>query len=175
MASIGGVLNSVSSSLLSEINNFNSSQTQSNTSSSTISMAATPDQATVSPIAQLMKELRTLQQSNPVEFKQVLTDAATKLQAAASQTTDSSQAAFLNNLASKFQAAATSGNLSALTQNGASGSTASGSSQYAAHGHRHHHGGGGSSLVSSILNGDSSQSTSSTTSQIQSLLAGISS
>jgi hypothetical protein len=138
MSSIGSTLNSINSSLLSEISSFNAKQSQTSTSSAT-STAAAPDKIDLSQVGELFKELKQLQTDNPTELKQVLNDAATQLKSAASQATDPQQAAFLNNLAGKFQTAAATGNLSDLQQ-GSSSSGANG--LYSAHGHHHHHGGG---------------------------------
>ncbi len=183
MSSIGSTLNSINASLLSEIASFtaNQSQTGSTTSSKSNSVS---DQIDFSQIGQLFSQLQQLQTSNPTEFKQVLTDAATKFKAAAAQSTDPQQTAFLNNLAGKFQTAADTGNLSALKPDSSPG----GSSGYSAHGHHHHHGGAGGAssanntsgtsatpspqdLLSSILGTSTGQNSSSTSGQVQSLLS----
>jgi hypothetical protein len=117
MGSVSNTLNSIDSSLISEINSYLSTQSSTDTSSttaSTTSNASSSDSVDFSQVGTLFKELQQLQQSNPTEFKQVLEDAATKLQQAASQTTDSTQAQFLTNLADKFQSAASTGDLSDL-------------------------------------------------------------
>jgi hypothetical protein len=166
MGSIAGTLNSINSSLLSEISSFNASQGQPTTTTASTSLTASSDQVDVSQLSQLLKELRQLQQSNPTEFKQVLTDAAGKLKAAASQTTDTQQATFLNNLAQKFQTAANTGDPSAIMP---SSSSTSGQGY-----NRHHHGiHGGMGLVSSILGSNSDPSGTSNASRIQSLLANV--
>jgi hypothetical protein len=130
MSSIGSILQTLNTSLVSEINTFNKTQPSSTTSTSTSS-----DSVGVSQFAQLMQQLQQLQTSNPTEFKQVMSDAATQLKTAAAQSTDPAQATFLTNLSDQFQNAATTGNLSALqSQSGTAGT-------YAHHGHHHHHGG----------------------------------
>jgi len=140
MSSIGNILNSVNSSLLSEISSFNTtSNPTSSANASASSGASSSDTIDFSQVGKLFQELKQLQTSDPSEFKQVLTDAATKLQAAAQQQTDPAQASFLNNLASRFQDAANTGNLSPLQQQGGSNGS------YAPHGHGHHHHGGGES------------------------------
>jgi hypothetical protein len=104
MSSIGNILNSVNSSLLSEISSFNTtSNPTSSANASASSGASSSDTIDFSQVGKLFQELKQLQTSDPSEFKQVLTDAATKLQAAAQQQTDPAQASFLNNLASRFQ------------------------------------------------------------------------
>src|SRR5579872_917297 len=62
--------------------------------------------------AQFISNLQQLQQQEPAKFKQVLTDAANQLTAAAQSATGSDKQ-FLTNLADKFQKAA-NGDLSAL-------------------------------------------------------------
>jgi hypothetical protein len=142
MGSIGSTINSINSALLSEISRFNAKQSQSGTSSPAAATAT--DRVDFSQVAQLFKDLKQLETSNPAEFKQVAADAAAKLKAAAGQTTDTQQAAFLNSLADKFQTAASTGNLSALVQ-GSSPQGASG--LYSAHGRHHHHHGGGATTA----------------------------
>jgi hypothetical protein len=88
---------------------------------------------TVSPFAQLMQQLQQLQTSNPAEFKKVMQDGATQLQAAAAQATDPSQVSALNNLAAKFETASETGSISSLQPRSAGAGT------YAPHGHHHHH------------------------------------
>ena len=78
--------------------------------------------ASVSPLAHILSQLQQLQQTDPAKLKTVLTDIANRLQAAAQQASGSEGQA-LSNLASKFQQAAQTGNLSALQP-----------------GHHHHHG-----------------------------------
>ena len=161
MSSIGSILNSVNSSILSEISSFNTTSNQTASTNSSASTASSTDTIDFSQVGKVFQELKQLQTTNPTEFKQVLTDAATKLQAAAQQQTDPTQASFLNNLASRFQEAANTGNLSALQQSSSNGS-------YAPRGHHHHHGGGGGSennstqdVLSTLLG--NTQSTSSNT------------
>ena len=129
MSSIGSILQTLGTSLVSKINTF--SKTQASTSTNT---GASSDSVGVSQFAQLMQKLQQLQTSNPAEFKQVMSDAAKQLKTAAAQSTAPAQAKFLTNLADKFQKAADTGDLSALqSQSGTAGA-------YAHHG-RHHHGG----------------------------------
>jgi hypothetical protein len=170
MSSIGSTLNSVNASLLSEIAAFNATQNKTSGAPAPTS-PTTPtssDQVNFSQVSQLFQELRQLQQSNPAEFKQVLTDAATQLQAAASQTTSPQQAAFLNNLAGKFQTAAASGDLSALSPN--SGSANNSTNPYAAHGHHHAIPAG---IFGSLPTNAGALTGAPATSQIQSLLSGV--
>lgn len=67
-----------------------------------------------SQVPHLFKGLRQLQTTNPAEFQQVLTGAATQLKTAAAQTVGPRQSAVLNNLAAKFQHAAERRDLSTL-------------------------------------------------------------
>lgn len=159
MSSIGSTLNSINTSLLSEISSLNASQTSSSTSSA--SSATSTDSVNFSQVAKLMRQLRQVQQSNPTEFKQVMSDAATNLKDAATQTTDTQEAAALNDLASRFQSAADTGSLSSLVGKSVTDSSSvaatSGVSAYAAH--HHHHGGGDiASVLSRILGGSFSGS-----------------
>lgn len=134
MSSIGSTLNSINSSLLSEISAFNNTKTSGNAKRA--SALGAPDQIDFSQSASLFRQLQQLQTSNPAEFKQVLSDAATKFQTAAKQTSDSTQASFLSSLAAQFQQAANSGDISGLKPPASAGGT------YGAHHHRHHHNAG---------------------------------
>jgi hypothetical protein len=69
--------------------------------------------ASVSPVGKLFSQLAQLQQSDPARFKTVLTDIANKLQAAGQQD-GGAQGQALADLASKFQQAAQTGDLSSL-------------------------------------------------------------
>jgi len=80
----------------------------------------------ISPAAQYLGQLVQLQQSNPGEFKTVLTDIADKLQAVADKA-GGSEGQALSNLASKFRTAGQTGDLSSLRP--------------AHHHHGHHHSG----------------------------------
>ena len=163
--SLGSTLNSINQSLLTEIGSFMKNQASSSANTNASGTAST-DTLNFSQVGQLFQELSQLQTSNPAEFKQVVTDAANKLTAAASQATDPAQAQFLTNLADKFQQAAQDGNMTPFEQS-ASASGASG-----AHGHHHHHHGGGEPPSSTSSTSDSS-STSSTTSASQNPLSSL--
>ncbi|MBV8819769.1 MAG: hypothetical protein JO022_15515 [Acidobacteriaceae bacterium] len=178
MSSIGSTINSINSSLLSEISSYQST----GSASSTASSAQQADQVDISQVGQLFQDLQQLQSSNPSEFQQVLQDAASKFQTAASQTTDPDQAKVLDSIAARFDQAASTGDLSALQPGGRSGS-ASGSGSHAAHGHHHHHHaaadtdsenspatGSTSDLISNLLSGGS---TSQSSTEAQSLLASL--
>jgi len=156
MGSIGSTLNSINSSLLSEIQALSSTSSSSSTAAATQS-AASSDQVNFSQAADLFKQLQQLQTSNPTEFKQVLTDAATKLQTAATQQTDSQAASFLNNLASRFQTAANTGDLSALHPQSPSGTSGT------HHGHHGHKAAGNDGDADDNTSSSSTSSTSSTT------------
>ncbi len=132
MSSIGNTINTIDSSLLSEISSYQASQTSGSTQATPPASVASSDSINFSQVAQLFQQLQQLQTSNPTEFKQVLTDAATQFKTAAGQQTDPAAAGFLSNLSDQFQTAADTGNLSALqpAANGAHGGH---------HGHHHHH------------------------------------
>ena len=115
-----------------------------------------PDTVNVSQQGGLLGKLAQLEQSDPTKFKQVTADIAQKLQTAAGSASGQ-EATNLNALASKFQQASQSGNLTAF-QPAQQTQTTQGATQ--THHHHHHHGGGGSA-----------QSTQS--SQMQSLWSGI--
>lgn len=92
------------------------------------------DRAEISGPGKLFSELKQLAAQDPAKFKQVASDIATKLKAAAgngnadstaTSTSASSGNSFLNDLAAKFDAAAQSGDASGLQPNGG-------------HAHRHH-------------------------------------
>ena len=76
------------------------------------------------PLAQSLSQLQQLGQTNPAAFKTVLTDIANKLQATAQQE-GGREGQALSNVASKFQQAAQTGDLSSLRP--------------AHHHHGHHH------------------------------------
>jgi hypothetical protein len=100
----------------------------------------------------------------------VLTDAASKFSAAAQQATDPSQASFLTNLADRFQQAAQTGDLSALSQ---PSSSSSAGATYGAQGHHHHHHhAGGSSQATSSAGGTGSTTASPTTQDLLATLFG---
>ena len=117
----------------------------------------------VSKQARFLNKLKQLQQSDPAKFKQVLTDVATALQAAA-KTATGAQQQNLTALAAKFTQAA-NGNLSALqppqppanaaaaayAQNAPDAGSPLASAAPKSGGHHHHHGGGGSGSQSSAV------------------------
>jgi hypothetical protein len=81
----------------------------------------------VSPAGQLLSQLAQLRQKDPAKYKQLLTDFANQLKAAAQKATGA-QAQSLSQLADKVQKAADTGDLSPLKP------------PQATHGHHHHHG-----------------------------------
>jgi hypothetical protein len=89
--------------------------------------AAQPE---VSKMGQLMSQLQQLQQSDPAKFKQVMGAISQKLKDEAAGATGQ-RAEFLGGLASRFDQAAQSGDLSALQPPAQAGK---------AHGHHHHAG-----------------------------------
>ncbi|MBS2024049.1 MAG: hypothetical protein JST92_16725 [Deltaproteobacteria bacterium] len=88
------------------------------------------DTTDTSPMAKAMQELQDLAKSDPAKFKKAAAEIAEKLKAEAGQATGR-KADFLNQLASKFDAASQSGDASGLQppQQG----------QHAHHGGGHHH------------------------------------
>src|SRR5271169_4780165 len=101
-----------------------------------VSPAATLQDSTsdISPMAQFLSNLQQMQQQNPDQFKQITANISAKLQQAATNAQSQGNSAWanqLNQLASQFQTASTTGQMPAvqsLQQAGMSG--------------HHHHGGG---------------------------------
>jgi hypothetical protein len=78
------------------------------------SVVQPPDNSRLSPFAQLMSELQQLQQSDPAKYRQVTQQIATNLQSAAQTAQadgNTTAATQLNQLASDFTSASTSGQL----------------------------------------------------------------
>jgi hypothetical protein len=131
--SVSGVSSGFSSSEL--LNLLGSSSTQSvgaassgsNTLASILggSASSAGDTAQISGPGQLFAQLQQLQQSNPTQFKQLTSQIAGQLQTAATQVTGG-EAGFLANLATKFQTASQTGDVSSLqpSQLNAGGSVA---------------------------------------------------
>lgn len=99
---------------------------------------STSDATTISPAASLLNELSTLQQQNPTQFSQVLTQITDRLNHAAQTAStqgDTEKAAKLNQLATSFQNSASGGSLPTAQQLQGAG--------LAGHHHHggHHHGG----------------------------------
>src|SRR5580700_2563670 len=120
------------------------------------------DNSQLSPFAQLMNTLQQLQQSNPTKFAQVTQQIATNLQSAAQTATASGNTAAasqLNQLATDFSNASTSGQLPSV-QDVAQAMSGGG--------HHHHHASssGDSSGSSSSNSGSSSSSASQAMSQL---------
>ncbi len=69
MNSIGSTLNSINSSLLSEIDSYLSTQQTSGSASTTAGNDTPSDRVDFSQVAQLFKELQKLQSTDPAEFK----------------------------------------------------------------------------------------------------------
>ena len=132
------------------------------TKTNSSSLQSTSDNSQLSPFVQVMNTLQQLQQSDPSKYQQVTQQIATNLQAAA-QTAQSSgnttAATQLNQLATDFTNASTSGqlpNIQDLAQ------------AMSGHHHHHHH----SSTASSDPNSTSSaSSTTSSSSTLDQLLA----
>ncbi len=141
------------------VNNQNFVPIQFNTpqsSSPAASAASTSSGVTsdLSAVAQFFNQLKQLSAQNPAEFKQVTAQIAQQLTAAAQSSTDPTQAAALNNLASNFTQASQTGQFSSLFAQPASSATQPQGlqpPQSAGGHHHHHHGGGEASSVQSAL------------------------
>jgi hypothetical protein len=132
------------------------------TNNTTASSASTqPDNSQLSPFAQLMSTLQQLQQSNPTEYAQVTQQISTNLQSAAQTATASGNTAAasqLNQLATDFSNASTSGQLPNM-QDVAKAMSGGG-------GHHHHHASSSGDSSSSNSSSSSSSSASQTMSQL---------
>ena len=146
-------VNNLSSSYLQSIINSAIQNAGSKTNSSSSSVGASAigqgsDSGGLSPFAQVMSKLQQLQQSNPAQYQQVTQGIAANLQTAA-QTAQSdgntSAASQLNQLATDFKTASTSGqmpNVQDLAQ-------AMGGQGVGGHHHHHHHAQAASSAAAS--------------------------
>lgn len=125
----GGYLQSILSSVLQSSGLTGTAKNANN--SNALSSALQPDNTQLSPFSQVTSELQQLQQSNPSEYRQVTGQIATNLQSAAQTATadgNTAAASQLNQLATDFQTASSTGqlpNFQDLAQ--------------AAGGHHHHH------------------------------------
>jgi len=127
-------VNNLSSNYLQSIfrNSLQSSGLTGNTTGNTSSVTSQTDSQQLSPLAQLMSTLQQLQQSNPTEYQQVTQQIATNLQSAAKTAQadgNSTAASHLNQLATDFTNASTSGQLP----------NAQDLAQAIGGGHHHHH------------------------------------
>ena len=115
---------------ISSINGSNAiSQLLTNQTSASSAAGGVPsDSNDMSSLAKLISELQQLQQSDPQKFKSVMSDIANTLKTDAQNATGS-QATFLNNLASKFDQAAQTGQMPDFQPK----------AQSAGGGHHHHH------------------------------------
>jgi hypothetical protein len=114
------------------------------------STAQQADASGISPAASFMNELQQLQQQNPDQFNQLVTQISSRLQQEAQQASasgDTTKATQLNKLADQFQSAANGGQIPTLQQLQQSGLT----------GH-HHHGGHHRSGQASATNAFQAQS-----------------
>lgn len=136
---LGGTLNSINQSLLTELSSYLPTKSNANQTANAVS----GDSVNFSQVGQLFQELQQLQTSDPAALKKVLEDAATKFSTASQQATDPAQASFLSGMADRFQKAADTGDLSALRQPSSS-TSASATYGVQGHHHHHHHGGGAS-------------------------------
>jgi hypothetical protein len=89
-------------------------QANSASNASSNSAVSSSDASSLSGPGQLFKELESLSKSDPAEFKKITGQIANQLQNAASQSTNSSEATFLNQLATAFSNASQTGNFSSL-------------------------------------------------------------
>jgi hypothetical protein len=125
-------------------------------SAKTSAPVQTTDISGISPAASFLNELSQLQQQNPDQFSQVLTQITDRLKQAAQDASskgDAQKAGELNQLATAFQNAASSGQLPTVQQLQQAGLT----------GHHHHHGGhhhgGGAKPQSATTPSSTDQST----------------
>ena len=157
IAAIGAnLLSSLSAGLL----GTRSSRTQENTPQSGADQVsvARPEMAKM---FEAMQKLEDLQSSDPDKFKQITTDMASKLKAAAGKAPEGFEKEFLTKLAESFDASSKSGKLERPEGPGADGPK-NGYGPHRSGGHHHGgHGGGGGAEVSQM-----SQTT-------QDLLAGL--
>jgi len=165
-------INGIGSPALSALLNTNTTQT-SNTPSSVPPTGSGAATSNISKPAELLQKLQQLQQQDPAQFKQVLSQLADALQQVADGSGQSNN--FATKLAAAFKNASDTGDLSALQsalqptarmplpQNAGSTAGQSQGAQGHHHGH-HHHGGGGAiaaafstaiSSIDAILNGSS--------------------
>jgi hypothetical protein len=174
-------INSIGSSTISSL--LNATATQSTNNPSSIPPAANAAaSAKFSKPGELMQKLAQLQEQDPAQFKQVLTQLADSLQQVADKSGNSSGMAA--KLATAFKDAASTGDLSALQSalqppNVATAAQANSANQTANaaqgaqgqhHGHHHHHGGGAIasafataiSQIDAALQGTSTSSTTNT-------------
>jgi len=155
-------INTVSSLLPSFLQPNNNNPNNSVNSNPVSAAAQKTDASGISPAASFLNELQQLQQQNPSQFSQLVSQIASRLQQEAQQATtsgDTAKAAQLNKLAAQFQNAASGGQVPTLQDLGQSGLS----------GH-HHHGGhhhAGQSQVTNLFQ------TQSTDSDSQNLLSSI--
>jgi hypothetical protein len=157
-------INNLSSNYLQSIfsNTLQSSGLTSNTTGNASSVTSQADSQQLSPFAQLMSRLQQLQQSNPTEYQQVTQQIATNLQSAAKTATadgNSTAASQLNQLATDFTNASTSGQLPNVQD----------LAQAIGGGHHHHHHFHAASTDSGNNSGDSSSSGTSSSGASQTL------
>jgi hypothetical protein len=159
-----GYLQSVLNSVLQ--NSGLTNTTKKTQSGNALSSALQPDNTQLSPFAQITSELQQLQQSDPAKYQQVTEQIATNLQSAAqtAQTSGNTTAASqLNQLATDFRNASTSGQLPNFQD----------LAQAASGHHHHHHSHGSSASTDSASNSTSATSSSSLSQSLSQLLAGL--
>ena len=137
-------------------------------SSNALSTALQPDNSQLSPFAQVTSALQQLQQSDPSKYQQVTGQIATNLQSAAQSATASGNTALatqLNQLATDFQTASSSGQLPNFQD----------LAQAAGGHHHHHHMHGGSATTDSDTSSATGTSStgSSSTAPLSQLLASM--
>jgi hypothetical protein len=127
--------------------NTASSTASANTNTSTASSVQS-DSSTLSPATSFLNGLQQLEQQNPTQFQQVLSQITNQLEQGATAATNSgntTEATALNNLATAFQNAQNGGALPTAQELQQAGLTGNG------HHHHHHGGGGGQSSLTSLL------------------------
>ena len=130
-------INTVSSLLPSFLQPNNNNPNNSVNSNPVSAAAQQTDASGISPAASFLNELQQLQQRNPSQFSQLVSQIASRLQQDAQKATtsgDTTKAAQLNKLATQFQNAASGGTVPTLQDLGQSGLSGH-------HHHGHHHSG----------------------------------
>ncbi len=118
-------------------------QVTQNVDSVATSSTSTPgvDDVQMSDPGKLFQQLNALSQSDPTEFKKITAQIASQLQTAAGQSSNSTQASFLKQMAADFQNASQSGKFSDLFPQASQNTSARTSSGTPPAIHHHHHAG----------------------------------
>ena len=107
-------IRSVGSTITNALESVSSTKSTSATSATTRTSGTAEDASTVSGPAKLLSKLKELQKSDPAKFKEVMTKISDSLKEKAAATDDAGDKKVLTEMASKFQSAGETGDLSAL-------------------------------------------------------------